>query len=238
MAKSADLFQVLSANAYPGRGILFGRMKEHAVMAYFIMGRSENSRNRVFVQEDGGIRTEAFDPARLTDPSLIIYAPVRVFHDQTIVTNGDQTDTIMAFMQSGKSFEEALRTRTFEPDAPNFTPRISGLISVKDGRCSYRLSILKSGGGNPDSVQRAFFEYPEPVMGEGHLIHTYRCDGSPIPSFEGESVCVRLPDTDIEDFTRSLWESLNESNKVSLFVRFVRLADGETSTRIINKNVK
>ncbi len=234
----ADLFAILSENAYPGRGILLGRTQNHAVMAYFIMGRSENSRNRVFVPFEGGIRTEAFDPKKLLDPSLIIYAPVRVLENQTIVTNGDQTDTIIDFLQSGKSFEDALRTRTFEPDAPNYTPRISGLMLVKNGSCACRLSILKSGGGNPNAPQRFFFEYPMPAAGEGHLIHTYRCDGNPIPSFEGEPVCVALPEMDMEDFAQRLWESLNPDNKVSLFVRCIRLSDGETRTSIINKNKK
>jgi IMP cyclohydrolase len=205
-------------------------------MAYFIMGRSGNSRNRVFVETADGIRTEAFDPAKLTDPSLIIYAPVRVIGDHTIVTNGDQTDTIVDFLGAGKTFEQALRTRTFEPDAPNFTPRISGMMAAKDGTCAYHLSILKSGGG-PDTHQRFFFEYSAPKAGEGHLIHTYRGDGNPIPSFEGEPVCVTLSD-DLQDFSQKLWESLDPDNKVSLFVRYVSLADGETRTRIFNKNVK
>jgi IMP cyclohydrolase len=215
---------------------VLGRIKEYAVMAYFIMGRSGNSRNRVFVPWKGGIRTEAFDPNKLTDPSLIIYAPVSMVGDQTIVTNGDQTDTIADYLMAGKSFEEALRTRTFEPDAPNFTPRISGLITVKNGKCACRLSILKSGNGNPDDAQRFFFEYPEPALNEGHLIHTYKCDGNPIPSFEGEPVCVKLPEMDMETFSQRLWESLNSDNKVSLFVRYVRLSDGKTGTCIINKN--
>jgi IMP cyclohydrolase len=236
--RPVDLFDTLSGNAYPGRGIMLGRTKEYAVMAYFIMGRSENSRNRVFVPWEGGIRTEAYDPGKLTDPSLIIYAPVRVAGDQTVVTNGDQTDTIVDCLMAGKAIEDALRTRTFEPDAPNFTPRISGLLSVKNGKCAYRLSILKSGNGNPDAAQRFFFEYPQPASGEGHLIHTYLCDGNPIPSFEGEPVCVTLPDMDRETFAQKLWESLNPDNKVSLFVRYIRLSDGEANTSIINKNKK
>ncbi len=233
-----NLFEVISNNVYPGRGIVLGRTKEYAVMAYFIMGRSENSRNRVFVTWEGGIRTEAFDPGKLTDPSLIIYAPVRVVGEQTVVTNGDQTDTVVDYLQSGKSFEEALRTRTFEPDAPNYTPRISGLMTVKNGNCSYRLSILKSGNGKADAAQRFFFEYPEPAQGEGYLIHTYKCDGNPIPSFEGEPVRVAMPEMDTEAYAKALWESLNPNNKVSLFVRYIRLPDGETSTCIINKNKK
>lgn len=236
--RPVDLFDTLSKNAYPGRGIVLGRMEEHAVMAYFIMGRSENSRNRVFIPWEGGIRTEAFDPNKLSDPSLIIYAPVRVAGDQIVVTNGDQTDTIVDCLTAGKTFEDALRTRTFEPDAPNYTPRISGMISVKNGHCAYRLSILKSGNGNPDSAQRFFFEYPQPAFNMGHLIHTYTCDGNPIPSFEGEPVCAALPEMDMDAFAQKLWESLNTDNKVSLFVRFVRISDGKTDTCIINKNKK
>ena len=235
--KPANLFDILLANAYPGRGIVLGRTEDCAVMAYFIMGRSENSRNRVFVPWDEGIRTEAFDPSKLTDPSLIIYAPVRLINAHTIVTNGDQTDTLWEFLRAGKSFEQALRTRTFEPDAPNYTPRISRLMTVKDGCCAYRLSIIKSGGGKPDAPQRFFFKYPAPAARQGHFIHTYRCDGSPIPSFCGEPACVALPE-DMETFAQTLWESLDKDNKVSLFVRYIRLIDGETRTRIINKNAK
>lgn len=236
--KPVDLFDILSQNEYPGRGIVLGRMEESAVMAYFIMGRSENSRNRVFVAWQGGIRTEAFDADKLTDPSLIIYAPVRCIADQTIVTNGDQTDTVADSLMAGKTFEDALRTRTFEPDAPNYTPRISGLYSVKNGKCAYRLSIIKSGNGNRDSVQQFFFEYPQPIINEGHLIHTYKCNGNPIPSFEGEPVNVKLPEMDMEKFAQKLWGSLNPDNKVSLFVRYIRIKDGKTETRIINKNNK
>ena len=236
--RPVDLFDTLCVNTYPGRGIVLGRTEEHAVIAYFIMGRSENSRNRVFAPWEGGIRTEAFDPNKLTDPSLIIYAPVRVAGGQTIVTNGDQTDTVADYLLTGKTFEDALRTRTFEPDAPNYTPRISGIVSVKNGNCGYRLSILKCGNGNPDSAQRFFFEYPQPAINEGHLIHTYNCDGNPIPSFEGEPVCVALPEMELDAFAQKLWESLHPDNKVSLFVRFVRISDGKIETRIINKNKK
>lgn len=229
-----SLAKELKENSYPGRGIVLGRSADgaSAVIAYFIMGRSENSRNRVFVEEGQGIRTEAFDPSKLTDPSLIIYAPVRVLNGQTIVTNGDQTDTVYDFLKEGKTFEEALRTRTFEPDAPNFTPRVSGLV-LPNG--AYKLSILKSNAGNPDSVQRFFYEYAEPLAGEGHFIHTYRCDGSPIPSFEGDPTAVKI-EGDIDSFTELVWNSLNEDNKVSLFTRFISLATGETETRILNKN--
>lgn len=225
---------VLGTNAYPGRGILLGRSSDglNAVIAYFIMGRSENSRNRVFVEDGKGIRTEAFDPAKLVDPSLIIYAPVRVLERKTIVTNGDQTDTIYDYMKQGKSFANALRTRTFEPDQPNFTPRISGIVEP-DG--NYRLSILKSADGNPNSVRRYFYEYEEPVNGEGHLIHTYSGDGEPLPSFEGEPTRVGIYGT-IDAFTEAVWRSLNSENKVSLFTRFINLNTGLTETRIINKN--
>ena len=181
--KLLDLAQTLRDNIYPGRGILLGKSAcgNYGVIAYFIMGRSVNSRNRVFVEQNGGIRTQAFDPAKLADPSLIIYAPVRVLGNRTIVTNGDQTDTVYDYLTQGKTFEEALETRTFEPDGPNYTPRISGLVTVEDGNLSYKLSILKSAGGNPDSCQRFTFDYAQPLAGQGHFIHTYRCDGNPIP---------------------------------------------------------
>ena len=229
-----DLRAVLRDNTYPGRGIVLGKSADgqKAVIAYFIMGRSENSRNRIFVEEDGGLRTQAFDPAKLKDPSLVIYWPVRKFGAATIVTNGDQTDTIYEFLAAEKTFEEALRMRTFEPDPPILTPRISGLVH-KDG--SYRLSILKSANGNAESTQRFFYEYPQPVAGEGHFIHTYLGDGNPVPSFEGEPELVRI-ERDIDSFTSLMWENLNEANKVSLFVRFIDLADGSEETRVVNKN--
>lgn len=229
-----ELGAVLCANTYPGRGIVLGKSADgkKAVIAYFIMGRSENSRNRIFVEEDGGLRTEAFDPAKLMDPSLVIYWPVRKFGSATIVTNGDQTDTIYEFLAAEKTFEEALRMRTFEPDPPILTPRISGLVH-KDG--SYRLSILKSANGNADSAQRFFYEYPQPVAGEGHFIHTYLGDGDPVPSFEGEPEAVRI-EGDIDAFTSLVWDHLNEANKVSLFVRFIDLTDGSEETRVVNKN--
>ncbi|WP_312645325.1 IMP cyclohydrolase [Hydrogenoanaerobacterium sp.] len=226
----ADL---LEGNSYPGRGIILGRSSdgEHAVIAYFIMGRSENSRNRIFVQQDEGIRTQAFDPAKLTDPSLIIYNPVRVCNGKTIVTNGDQTDTICNFIARGKSFEDALRTRAFEPDAPNFTPRISGMVEGT----GYKLSILKSANGNAAGAQRYFFEYENPSAGLGHFIHTYKCDGNPIPSFEGEPIPIEITGA-IGSFTDMLWNSLNAGNKVSLFTRFIHVKTGAVQTRILNKN--
>ncbi len=232
--KPCDLAKELAGNTYPGRGIILGKSedKNHMVIAYFIMGRSENSRNRVFVPQEEGIRTQAFDPQKLTDPSLIIYSPVRVLDSKTIVTNGDQTDTVYDFLAQGKTFEDALRTRTFEPDEPNFTPRISGMVEGEN----YRLSILKSADGNPASTQRYFFEYTAPLAGQGHFIHTYRCDGNPIPSFEGEPTLVEIKG-DIDEFTDLVWDNLNLDNKVSLFTRFIDVKTGETVTRIVNKNV-
>ena len=233
--KMVSIAQELSSNTYPGRGIILGRTPDgkKAAIAYFIMGRSVNSRNRVFVEDGTGIRTQAHDPALLSDPSLVIYAPVRVLGSSTIVTNGDQTDTIYDMMSQGRTFEDALRTRSFEPDAPNYTPRISGLVA-KDG--SYRLSILKSNNGNGASAQRFFYEYGQPVAGEGHFIHTYRCDGDPIPSYEGEPTLVQIPDADIDAFTQLVWDNLNADNKVSLFTRYIDLETGETQSRIVNKN--
>ena len=228
-----QLAEELQQNSYPGRGIVLGKSADGSqmVIAYFIMGRSENSRNRVFVEENDGIKTQAFDPSKLTDPSLIIYSPVRVINGKTIVTNGDQTDTIYDFIAKGDTFENALQTRTFEPDAPNFTPRISGII---DGD-RYTLSILKSANGNPDSTCRYFFDYQSPLAGEGHFIHTYRCDGNPIPSFEGEPKKIAV-NGDIDAFTESVWNSLNADNKVSLFIRFINLETGKYESKIINKN--
>ena len=232
-----SLEKELKDNAYPGRGIVIGMTPngKYAATAYFIMGRSENSRNRVFTTEGEGIRTEAFDPSKLVDPSLIIYAPVRVLDKDTIVTNGDQTDTIYDLMAEGKTFEEALRTRRFEPDAPNYTPRISGIMHVEDGTFGYAMSILKSNNGNGDSCNRYTFDYSQPVAGEGHFIHTYMCDGNPLPSFEGEPKLVAMDD-DMDVFADMLWNSLNEDNKVSLFVRYINIEDGTYETKIINKN--
>ena len=224
---------LLKNNTYPGRGIVIGTdaAGEHAVIAYFIMGRSSNSRNRIFVAEGEELKTQAFDEAKLEDPSLIIYYPVRVIDGKTIVTNGDQTDTVRDALSLGGTFESALRTRRFEPDAPNFTPRISGIVEA-DG--SYKLSILKSADGNPAYDRRYFFEYGA-EKGIGQFIHTYRCDGNPIPSFAGEPETVAI-EGDIDAFTADVWNSLNEDNKISLFVRYIDLKTGETETRIVNKN--
>lgn len=226
----------LYGNSYPGRGIVIGASPsgKYAVTAYFIMGRSVNSRNRVFTETPGGIKTEAADTALLSDPSLIIYHPVRTLGDYTIVTNGDQTDTIYEFMQGGKTFEEALSTRCFEPDEPNFTPRISGMLKIAGGKASYKLSILKYNSG---SCQRNFFNYEETENGVGHLIHTYEGDGNPIPSFCGEPRKTAIANN-IEDYANELWESLDSDNKVSLYVRYIDIATGETFTKIINKEKK
>ena len=235
--QKTTLSSELSATTYPGRGIVIGRSKDgkKAVTAYFIMGRSANSRNRVFVTEGEGIRTQAFDPSKLEDPSLIIYAPVRVLNDSTIVTNGDQTDTVYDNMKDGKTFEESLRCRKYEPDGPNFTPRISGILNIKDGSYDYAMSILKSDNGDPDCCNRYTFTYDNPKAGEGRFIHTYMQDGNPLPSFEGEPEWIDI-EGDIDEFTSMLWDNLNEENKVSLFVRFINIATKETETRIVNKN--
>lgn len=227
----------LLSNDYPGRGIVIGKSLDgkFAIAAYFIMGRSENSRNRVFVKEGEGIRTQAYDPSKLTDPSLIIYAPVRVLGNKTIVTNGDQTDTIYAGMDKQLSFEQTLRSREFEPDAPNYTPRISGIMHIENGGYNYAMSILKSSNGNPSACNRYTFAYENPVAGEGHFIHTYMGDGNPLPSFEGEPKLVELKE-DIETFTDILWNNLNADNKVSLFVRYIEIETGKYETRIMNKN--
>ena len=227
----------LKNNTYPGRGIVIGRTEDgkKAVTAYFIMGRSSNSRNRVFVTEGEGIRTEAFDPAKLEDPSLIIYAPVRVLGNRTIVTNGDQTDTIYNGLDDELTFEQSLRTREFEPDGPNYTPRISGVLHIVNGQYDYSMSILKSNNGDPDSSNRYTFSYENPKAGEGRFIHTYARNEEPLPSFEGEPKWVDIKG-DINTFTDMVWNSLNEENKVSLFVRFIDIETGEYETKIINKN--
>lgn len=235
--KLLSLEQELSSNSYPGRGIIIGRTPDgtRAVTAYFIMGRSQNSRNRIFIEDGDGIRTQAYDPSRLEDPSLIIYAPVRVLGNKTIVTNGDQTDTIYDGMDHQMTFEQSLRSRTFEPDTPNYTPRISGILHVEAGSFNYALSILKSSDGDPDSCHRFTFAYEHPKAGEGHFIHTYMQDGSPLPGFEGEPKRISIPD-DMNAFTDLLWNSLNAENKVSLFVRYINLTDGTWQSRIVNKN--
>ncbi len=235
--KSVSLKDYLCNNTYPGRGIVIGRSEDgkSAVTAYFIMGRSVNSRNRIFVTEGDGIRTEAFDPSKMVDPSLIIYRPVRVLGNKTIVTNGDQTDTIYELMDKQQTFEQALRTREFEPDAPNYTPRISGIMHVDEGKFNFALSVLKSDDGDPSSCNRFTFAYNAPAEGEGRIVHTYMGDGNPLPSFEGEPVKTEIKG-DIDTFTSEVWNALNEDNKVSLFVRYIDIETGKTETRIVNKN--
>lgn len=235
--KIHSLKRELAGNSYPGRGIILGKSEDgrSAVVAYFIMGRSENSRNRIFVEEEGGIRTQVYDPSKLEDPSLIIYAPVRLLDDMLIVSNGDQTDTICDGMRAGKSFEEALRKRCFEPDAPNYTPRISGLLELEEDGCAISLSILKSHNGNPAQCDRHTYCYDKPFAGEGYFIHTYQSDGDPLPSYEGEPTLLALTG-DIDSLAEEIWSSLDEDNRVSLFVRYINLKDKSSQTRIINKN--
>ena len=234
-----NLYQYLAGNAYPGRGIVLGRTPDgrKAVIAYWIMGRSANSRNRVFEAIPGGIRTVAADPAKLEDPHLIIYNAVLTLRETTVVTNGDQTDTIAQFINGnlfpGYSFEAALATRTYEDDAPNFTPRISGVVDMRRG--GYKLSIVKSCEGNAASVQRQYFDYPQPLSGEGHFISTYQKNGAPIPSFAGEPMRVDIDENDAAEFAGRLWEALNEDNKVSLFVRSITLETGDYEDIILNK---
>lgn len=232
-----NLEDLLRGNTYPGRGIVIGRTADgtKAAIAYFIMGRSANSRNRVFVEDGEGIRTQAFDPSKMEDPSLIIYSPVRVLGSKTIVTNGDQTDTVFDGLDAQLTFEQSLRKRTYEPDGPNYTPRISGVVHVQDGKFNYALSILKSADGNPDSVHRYLFTYTPAVAGEGHFISTYQHDGNPLPSFDGEPVRISIGN-DQDEFTESIWNALNEDNRVSLFTRFISLEDGSYTSRIVNKN--
>ena len=233
-----SIFEEIQSKTYPGRGIVLGKSVDgtKAICAYFIMGRSENSRNRVFVTEGEGIRTEAFDPAKLEDPSLIIYAPVRVLGNTTIVTNGDQTDTIYDGMAEGKTFEQSLRIRQYEPDGPNYTPRISGIMNIENGNYDFAMSILKSNNGNPNCNNRYTYTYDNPIAGEGRFIHTYAQDINPLPSFEGEPKWIEMGDEDIDTFTKLVWENLNEDNKVSLFVRYIDIETGKYETRIVNKN--
>ena len=235
--KMISIEKELKENSYPGRGIIVGRSEDgtKAVIAYFIMGRSSNSRNRIFVEDGEGIRTQAFDPSKLEDPSLIIYAPVRVLGNKTIVTNGDQTDTIYDGMDKQLTFEQSLRSREFEPDGPNYTPRISAVLHLEKGEFNYAMSILKSNNGNSESCNRYTFAYNKVPAGEGHFISTYMHDGNPLPSFEGEPKWMEIPD-DMDAFAELLWSSLNEDNKVSLFVRYIDIATGKYESKIINKN--
>ena len=232
----ADIGELIRDNSYVGRGIVIGKSSDgkKAVTAYFIMGRSENSRNRVFIEQGDEVIIHPFDASKVEDPSLIIYAPVRQTGNKLIVTNGDQTDTIYDFIESGKTFEQALETREFEPDKPNFTPRISGMLTFDGGDFTYKMSILKSADENGSACNRYTFSYPA-LNGLGHFIHTYNHDGNPIPTFTGEPERVKIPD-DIDEFTSTLWSNLNEQNKISLYVRYVDLESGKYEARMINKN--
>ena len=231
-----DIGQLIKDNSYVGRGIVVGKSEDgkKAVFAYFIMGRSENSRNRVFTEKDGEVTIYPFDASKVKDPSLIIYSPVRKAGNSVIVTNGDQTDTIYDFLMRGKTFEEALETRCFEPDAPNFTPRISAILNFADGDFTYKMSILKSADGQGSACNRYTFSYV-PLAGLGHFIHTYNCDGDPIPTFTGEPERVHIPN-DMQAFTDTLWNNLNEANKISLYVRYTDLKTGKFEHVLINKN--
>ena len=228
--------QRLEGNTYPGRGIVIGKTADgkKSAVAYFIMGRSANSRNRVFTEKDGAIFTEPFDASKVEDPSLIIYAALRNYENKLIVTNGDQTDTIWEGLKAGKSFSEALTSREFEPDAPNLTPRISGMLTYADNNFTYEMSILKSADAEGTACNRYTFSYPS-LNGLGHFIHTYVCDGNPIPTFQGEPERVAIPD-DIDAFTTEVWNALDENNKISLYVRYTDLATGESESRMLNKN--
>ncbi|MBE6590515.1 MAG: inosine monophosphate cyclohydrolase [Ruminococcaceae bacterium] len=237
--KIQSIEKELNSLAYHGRGIIIGRSVDgkKAITAYFIMGRSVNSRNRVFVLEGDAMRTKAFDESKMVDPHLIIYYPVRVLGNKTIVTNGDQTDTIYNLMDKQMTFEQALRTREFEDDKPNFTPRISGIIRREGDKMNFAMSILKSADGDDSSCERFTYAYSDPVCGRAKFIHTYNSDGDPLPSFEGEPKTLELPDCGIDELTDLIWSNLNNDNKVSLFVRYIDIASGETETRIVNKNV-
>lgn len=230
--------QAVGATTYPGRGIVVGKSADgrRAMMAYFIMGRSVNSRNRVFVPEPDGIRTEAFDPSKMVDPSLIIYHPVRDFGNMTIITNGDQTDTVRDFLQRGDTFENALRTREFEPDAPNFTPRVSAMVTFADGDFSLDMAILRAGDANGSCCHRVFWAYERLEAGKGCFLHTYLSDGNPIPSFTGDPETVSLGDEDAETLANALWNGLNPDNRVSLWVQTCDLNSGARQTAIINAN--
>lgn len=235
--KISDIAKLIEGNSYVGRGIVIGKSSDgkKACAAYFIMGRSANSRNRVFAERDGVLYTEPFDASKVEDPSLIIYAALREYKNKLIVTNGDQTDTIYEGIKAGGSFSGALATREFEPDAPNFTPRISGMITFRHGDFTYDMSILKSADEKGSACSRYTFSYPA-LPGLGHFIHTYVCDGNPIPTFQGEPERVAIPDG-IDEFTDSLWNALDPDNKISLYVRYVDLETGEAENRLINKNV-
>ena len=234
--KCLSLSEILAANTYPGRGIVVGLSedKKYAVSAYFIMGRSENSRNRVFIEEGDEVIIHPFDASKVEDPSLIIYSPIRKYENKLIVTNGDQTDTVYDGLVAGKSFSEALTARCFEPDAPNFTPRISAMLTFADSAFTYQMSILKSADAEGSACNRYTFAYA-PIAGVGHFLHTYNCDGNPIPTFTGEPERIALRG-DIDSLTKEIWENLNEQNKISLYVRFTDLATGKTENRMINKN--
>lgn len=226
----------LAGNPYPGRGVILGKSADgkKAVAAYFIMGRSANSRNRIFTEKDGVVYTEPFDASKVEDPSLIIYAAIRKIGSSLIVTNGDQTDTIYRGLAANMHFAQTLESRAFEPDGPNFTPRISGLLTIADGVCHYDMSILKSGDAEGTVCNRFFYHY-EPKAGLGHFIHTYTSDGDPLPTFQGEPERICIPD-DIDAFANDIWENLNEQNKISLYVRYIDLATGKEENRMINKN--
>ncbi len=237
--KVSTIANELNSLAYHGRGIIIGKSSDgkNAITAYFIMGRSENSRNRVFVAEGDAMRTKAYDESKMIDPHLIIYYPVRVLGNKTIVTNGDQTDTVYRLMDKQMTFEQALRTREFEDDNPNFTPRISGIIHCENGDMNYAMSILKSADGDSSSCERFTYAYSNPVAGRAKFIHTYNGDGNPLPSYEGEPKTLELPNVGIDSLTDLIWNNLNQENKVSLFVRYIDIATGNTETRIVNKNV-
>lgn len=234
--KINNIDELIAGNSYVGRGIVIGKSEDgkKAVSAYFIMGRSANSRNRVFSEKDGAVFTEPFDATKVEDPSLIIYAAIRSFENKLIVTNGDQTDTIYEGLKNGKDFAEALRTREFEPDAPNFTPRISGMLTFADGDFTYKMSILKSADKEGGACSRYTFDYPS-VAGLGHFIHTYVCDGNPIPTFQGEPERIAIGN-DIDAFCETLWNALDADNKISLYVRYTDLETGAEENRMINKN--
>ncbi len=239
--KKYSLNSLLAQNEYPGRGIIVGLSPDskNIVSAYFIMGRSENSRNRIFKQDGDGLRTQAYDESKMSDPSLIIYSPVRVLGNDTIITNGDQTDTIYEGLKQGLTFEQSLRSREAEPDAPNYTPRISALLHLKDSKFSFAMNILKTQNGDINCPVRNTFCYEHPTAGFGRFIHTYMGNGSPLPSFEGEPELIELNDNNdnnIDDFTTNVWNSLNNENKISLFVRYINISDGSYQTRILNKN--